>query len=213
MTRRGYRLRIVRRERPLLPSAEQVYPMHMVTRPSKPRPWRWTRAHLAQLPDDGHRYEVLGGALLVTPQARFVHQRVALRLARLIDAHCEAHGLGVVVGPGAVVWDDNELQPDVQVIPISDERARSAEWESLPLPLLVVEILSPGSERHDRGVKRAAYLHLGIQEYWVVDIEARTVSVLKPGAAEPVMATRSLTWQPHTDLPALCVDLTTLLGA
>src|SRR6185369_2826864 len=82
--------------------------------PARPRIRPWTRADLARLPDDGNRYEVLDGALLVTPQASLPHQRVAFRLAVAIDAYTARHGVAHVVGPGAVPFGANELQPDVQ---------------------------------------------------------------------------------------------------
>ncbi|MEA3245019.1 MAG: Uma2 family endonuclease [Gemmatimonadota bacterium] len=184
-------------------------------RPSRtraPRPWRWTRAHLARLPNDGHRYEVLDGALLVTPQARLAHQEVVARLIEVLRPYCRTHELGVAVGPGAVVWSDNELQPDVQVIPLPAARVMHEEWETVPPPLLVIEVLSQGSERHDRGKKRAAYLMLGIPEYWIVDIDARSVTVHMPGAAAPMVVTGALPWTPRADVPALEIDLVRLLG-
>jgi Uma2 family endonuclease len=72
---------------------------------------RWTRADLQDLPDDGNRYEVLDGALLVTPMASFDHQYVVSRLFGALTAYCEEHRLGRVVTPGAVVFGGNELQP------------------------------------------------------------------------------------------------------
>lgn len=170
------------------------------------RTFRWTRAHLARLPDDGQRYEVLNGALLVTPQAGASHQDVASYLIALLRPYCAHHQLGVTVGPGAVVWNDNELQPDVQVIPGVSRLAHGADWTAFARPVLVVEILSPGSDRHDRIEKRAAYMALGIAEYWMVNIAARTVTVCRP-AHEDVVIRDTLTWQPNPSVPALTIPL------
>jgi Uma2 family endonuclease len=171
----------------------------------------WTRAELARLPDDGNRYEVLNGELLVTPQANPRHQVIAFALGAILRDHCALHGLGVVVGPGAVVFDDNELQPDVQVIPVRGPIPANAIWEDLPHPLLVVEILSAGSHRHDLVKKRDAYLRVGIPEYWVVDHEARRVLVFRRSDTEPLVFTETLVWQPDTTA-ALTIDLRELLA-
>ena len=85
--------------------------------PKEPAPRPWTRADLARLPDDGNRYEVLDGQLLVTPQATYAHQRVAIELAMRLEIYARQHAVAHVVGPGAVPFRKNELQPDVQVIP------------------------------------------------------------------------------------------------
>lgn len=178
----------------------------------RPRTFRWTRSWLARLPDDGNRYEVLNGELLVTPQAGPDHQGVAFVLGARLLTYCETHGLGSVVGPGTVIWAGNELQPDVQVIPA--RISRGAKWTDLPLPLLVVEVLSPGSERHDRGKKRDAYLSLGIPEYWIVDLGETRVLVSRSGdegAREPRVVTDTLAWQPRPDVEPLTIDVKALL--
>ncbi len=123
---------------------------------------RWSRDELERFPEDGNRYEVLDGELLVTPQPGFDHQFVAARLVHALYAYCAAHKIGVVVGPGAVIWGKNELQPDVEVIPVSPP-PRKRTWATLPFPILAVEILSPSgvSRARDLGVKREAYLQRG----------------------------------------------------
>ncbi len=184
--------------------------MHMAIR--RPRTFRWTRAHLARLPDDGNRYEVLDGELLVTPQARPSHQIVSVRLTSLLSAYVDAHALGTVVGPGAVVWKKNELQPDVQVIPARIPATTEADWSEFPMPSLVVEILSPGSERHDRYKKRDAYRSLGIPEYWIVDIERTQVQVFRPGIDDAEVVTDIVHWAPRAGLPSLVIDVRKLLG-
>jgi Uma2 family endonuclease len=163
--------------------------MHMAIE-TKP----WERADLARLPDDGNRYEVLDGELLVTPQANPVHQRLAAELMYRLEPYCQRHALGIVVGPGAVPVGKSELQPDVQVIPCTAAALRRG-WAKLPRPLLVVEIVSEGSRRFDRGKKRDAYLAWRIADYWIVDPEERTVTVARVGR-EDVTVRDEVAWQP-----------------
>ena len=174
---------------------------------------RWTRADLSRLPDDGNRYEVLDGELFVTPQAAFVHQYIASEIIAALRAYCRRHSLGIVVGPGAVVFEKNELQPDVQVVPGAFPAAGQDEWKDLPLPLLVVEILSDSTARRDLGKKRDAYLRIGIPTYWVVDASERRVLIWAgPTAADaPVIEAEVLRWQPRADLPPLEIPVDSIL--
>jgi Uma2 family endonuclease len=181
--------------------------MHMATRTR-----RWKRADLARMPDDGNRYEVLNGELFVTPQAAYGHQYVAFAIARKLFDYCHAHGIGEVVGPGAVVWEENELQPDVQVIPGRHEPRRDTKWEELPAPLLVVEVLSDSTRRRDLGKKREAYLRLKIPTYWIVDCEAQSVLVWSTASREPVVVTDVLRWTPSAELPPLEIPLKTIFA-
>jgi Uma2 family endonuclease len=158
---------------------------------------RWTREDLERFPSDGNRYEVLDGELLVTPQASLDHQVVAARLANALYAYCNAHGVGLAVGPAAVRWGKNELQPDIEVIP--DYRFGAGQtWETAPRPILVVEVLSPFSVSRGRDLdaKRKAYLRLGIAEYWVVDHERRRVHVWSARRRERIV-TDVLRWNPN----------------
>ena len=182
--------------------------MHMATRTR-----RWKRADLARLPDDGNRYEVLDGELFVTPQAAFRHQVIAFEIAVALRRYCKDHDIGRVVGPGAVVFDDNELQPDVEVIPGRHEPLADTEWKDLPFPLLVVEVLSDSTRQRDFGKKRAAYARLGIHAYWIVDPDNRRVIVWSPRSAEPEIVTDILQWRPRYELPALEIALSTLFPA
>ena len=76
-----------------------------------------TRTDLQTLPDDGHRYELIDGTLVVSPAPRHLHQRAVLRLSVLLDAACPA-AMEVLCAPFAVeLAEDTELQPDLLVAP------------------------------------------------------------------------------------------------
>ncbi|HKS06837.1 MAG TPA: Uma2 family endonuclease [Gemmatimonadaceae bacterium] len=165
----------------------------------------WTRDDLEHLPDDGNRYEVLNGALLVTPPPSVDHQRIALRLAIILSEYCERYGIGWVVGPGAIVFGGNELLPDVHVIPGPYVPGR--KWEQLPRAILVAEVRSDSTSRRDLGNKRAAYQAERIPVYWVVDGDARRALVWTPASAEPVTVTDTLRWQPRADIEPLEIPL------
>jgi Uma2 family endonuclease len=191
----------------LLSSAEQGYRMHMATKTH-----RWTSADLARMPDDGNRYEVLDGELFVTPMAEYHHQRVAGKLFGRLLEYCERYSIAEVVGPGAVRWAENELQPDVEVIPGDHDGTGRPKWQHLPRPILVVEVLSDSSHQRDRWKKREAYARRGIPTYWIVDPDERCVTVWSFPAAEPQVVTDILRWQPRADLPPLEIPLAPIFG-
>lgn len=132
-----------------------------------------TRADLRELPDDGHRYELLDGTLLVSPSPSLPHQRAVGRLHLLLAGACPPD-LEVVLAPFDVTLaDDTVLQPDLLVV-----RRATAEAGAVPLvPHLVVEVLSPSSRRIDLLLKRARYEAAGIPAYWVVDPEEPSTTV------------------------------------
>lgn len=167
---------------------------------------RWTRADLPSLPDDGNRYEVLDGTLFVTPLPAPAHQRIAFNLMHLLEPYVIRHGLGTVLGPSAVVFGDNELQPDVAVIPIGPHDL-PREWKLVPRALLVIEVLSPTTRQRDLSLKRRGYQRLGIPDYWVIDPDERNALQWKPELDEPVVERVALTWTPLDEAEPLVIPL------
>jgi Uma2 family endonuclease len=132
-----------------------------------PRGRALTVADLVMMPDDGHRYELIDGALIVTPAPSSLHQLVHAALMELL-LQGRPEDLRVLSAPLDVVLDGStSVQPDLLVTRRSD----LAE-QNLPVaPLLVVEILSPSTRLIDLNLKRARYERAGVASYWVVDPE------------------------------------------
>lgn len=130
-----------------------------------------------QLADDGHRHEAIEGELYVTPAPTPRHQEIVLRLALRLEAILAEPGRGrVFVAPIGVEFQDSGegVQPDI-VFVSSSGAAKVEEAGIVGAPDLVVEVLSPGTAQRDRGVKRKLYERHGVEQYWIVDPEARTV--------------------------------------
>jgi Uma2 family endonuclease len=145
-----------------------------------PRSRPLTRADLDAIPDDGHRYELLDGSLVVTPAPARRHQRLVGELHLLLRQTCPAE-LEVLLAPFDVALaPDTVLQPDLLVARRSDTTERD-----LPAaPLLAIEVLSPSTRLIDLNLKRARYEAAGCPSYWVVDPEGPSVTVweLEAGA-------------------------------
>ena len=135
---------------------------------------RLTVDDIERFPEDGNRYELLDGLLLVTPAPRAVHQIVATRLAALMTVALGSHAH--VVGPGAISRPPHtQLQPDVLVYP--SRFSPSTDWVKVTEHWLAVEVLSPSSRIYDREFKRDAYFALGVPEVWLIDVDDRSVDV------------------------------------
>jgi len=132
-----------------------------------PRGRALTVADLAAMPEDGHRYELIDGALIVTPAPNLRHQAASLELSVLLHAACP-EDLRVLTAPFDVLLaDDTGIQPDLLVAHRRDFTERN-----LPVaPLLAVEILSPSTRLIDLNLKKARFERGGIASYWVVDPE------------------------------------------
>ncbi len=148
------------------------------------------------IPDDGTRYETVHGELLVTPVPRAWHQRIVLRLARMLADYVEQQIVGeAFVSPADISWSpDTLVQPDVFVVNL--EEARKGEWSSMKNLLLVVEVLSPGTARQDRFAKRRLYQEVGVPLYWIVDPDQKTVEVWTPEAQFPSIKRQRVLWRP-----------------
>jgi Uma2 family endonuclease len=130
---------------------------------------------LDAVPDDGRRYELVDGLLVVTPIPSLLHQTAVLNLAiQLRKARPEQ--LKVFLGPlDFRPTVRRSLQPDVLVCRREDIGPRAIE-RSL---VLAVEILSPPTRMTDVLLKRAIYEEAGVDSYWLIDPEQGSLMVLE----------------------------------
>lgn len=157
-------------------------------------PDTWSEATLGTLPDDGHRYEIVDGSLLVTPPPIDRHQFVGAALLGILRATAPggwqvAHDLGVRVPGGNLIPDIVALRPG---------HARGVVWREAVDVGLVVEIASPSTQTTDRSLKAVKYAEAGIPVFWQVAQNGTiTVSALvapgQYGIVETVRPGRSWT--------------------
>jgi Uma2 family endonuclease len=147
---------------------------------------RWTAEMVRELPDDGNRYEVVHGELLVTPAPRYAHQLVLGRLHAWLRAYLDPLGLAdsLVFSPADISWDEETLvQPDLFVA----AQEISASWATFKTLRLAVEVVSPSSARADR-----------------------VVDVWRPEDARPAVVVDVVRWRVTPDAPQFELDLATL---
>lgn len=169
---------------------------------------RWTRDQVLALPEDGNRYELLDGELLVTPSPVGVHQRAVLKLYDRIAPYVRDHRLGALsVSPADLDFRSGQLlQPDLFVGRPFQGR-EPIDWSEFGIPLLIVEVLSPSTALYDRNRKRRKYQEAGVAEYWIVDLDARLIERWRPGEDRPEILTERLGWRPDPQVESLEVDL------
>lgn len=144
-----------------------------------PKQGHWTYADYAALPDDGQRYEVMDGVLLMSPSPSPVHQSVVNWMAFYLTQYVTLPGIGrmfsapldVELAPNRVV------QPDVFVL-LNQNLNKVTASHIVGAPDLVVEVRSPGTAVYDRLNKSGAYAQAGVQEYWMVYPEMQAVEPL-----------------------------------
>jgi len=132
------------------------------------RPWPaagelFTVDDLDRMPDDGRRYELVDGVLIVSPAPGIPHQEVLGDLLVQLRQACP-RGLAAVPGPGVRMSVDTELIPDLVVI----RQDQLAETRVTRSPLLAVEIQSPSTALFDLNTKKAVYERFSVESYWIV---------------------------------------------
>jgi Uma2 family endonuclease len=126
---------------------------------------------LARMPEDGNRYELIGGEIVRSPAPTWFHQEVLARLEASLRDFVEPRGLGRVgEAPLDIHFSPNDcVQPDLIFV----SRARYSipiDNGTMGAPDLAAEVLSPSTQSRDEGAKLRLYEQGGVPEYWIADV-------------------------------------------
>ena len=167
---------------------------------------RYTLEDLASFPDDGNRYELVDGFLLVTPAPMPPHEVVVSRIVSWLNRALGDPPPALVLTHGAVEIAPNvHMEPDILVVPVS--QPMHGKWTDVRVFWLAVEVSSRGSRIYDRDYKRPAYLRAGVREVWRADLKERCILVSRPGAPDEVRHAESIAWQPPEVPQPLLLDV------
>jgi Uma2 family endonuclease len=179
-----------------------------------PGPNGYTTTDLHAMPDDGPRYELIDGSLIVSPSATIDHNTIALWIAGLLWDTNPGTDLVVGTDQSTTIDDHNEPRPDVIVTP-------AEHLQRTPFPIagaqLVIEVVPPTSALRDTEIKRALYARAGVPSYWIVvpEQDEPTIALAELVLDEPGGQYRYATpytteafatdrpWPVTIDLPAL----------
>ncbi len=139
-----------------------------------------TYPELRLMPDDGKRYEIVDGEVLVRPSPSEKHQRVLRNLSFSMHSHAKTKGLGTLYfAPFDVVFGEKTaFQPDIVFVSAARQGIIGPEY-IIGAPDLVVEILSPSGASLDRVTKFEQYARYGVGEYWIVDPGTEMVEIYR----------------------------------
>ena len=139
---------------------------------------KYTYQDLLTTPDDGNRYEIFEGELIMTLAPNKAHQYAVGNLYKILRDFVEDRQLGkVILAPFDVYFDEETtIQPDL--IFVFKERLHIiSEQKVNGAPDVVIEIISESTESRDRGFKFKLYAKEGVKEYWIVDPTNKTIEV------------------------------------
>lgn len=140
---------------------------------------QWTYEDYKRLPQDGWRYEVIEGELYMAPAPRPRHQEASINLATAMSQFARSEKLGkVYTAPIDVLLPGLACPVQPDVLFIAGDRLDIVKEEFVEgAPDLIAEVLSPSNWLDDRRTKFQLYARAGVREYWIVDLERRTIEV------------------------------------
>jgi Uma2 family endonuclease len=157
-------------------TAEMVAPAWMHQQVTAEQYASWTEEQCAGI-------EIVDGMVLVSPSASKRHNRLARLLANALDAAARPD------------WNaDTDFDVRLQDVPLNNRRPDVTVYRSETIDitptrpehvLLVVEVVSPGSETTDRIVKADQYARAGIRFYWRVEQAATGVPLVYTYVLDP----------------------------
>ncbi|MBI4626135.1 MAG: Uma2 family endonuclease [Verrucomicrobia bacterium] len=138
--------------------------------------------------------EFINGDVVLHSPAKSRHIAASDNAFSLIRAFILPRGLGRVMHEKALVsFPRNDYEPDVAYFSLAKAALIEPDQLRMPVPDLIVEVLSDSTAANDRGIKFADYAAHGVGEYWIVDPEAETIEVyLRDTAASVYLAAAPL---------------------
>jgi Uma2 family endonuclease len=125
---------------------------------------------------EDQKAEFINGKVIVHSPCRLEHTDASDRLFKLMSVYVDRHDLGRVTHEKILIsLTRNDYEPDISYFSSSKGADFKPEQMRFPAPDLIVEVLSPSTQRNDRTIKSEDYAAHGVDEYWIVDPRARSI--------------------------------------
>ena len=167
---------------------------------------------------DGDKHEFINGETVMASPVRNGHNQVMRKLVVALDHHLGSTG----ASRGEMAFDSvmirlprNDYHPDVCYWPPAVAATITPETTIHPVPTWIAEILSPSTADRDRGVKFRDYAANGVEEYLIVDPDARLIEQYVSHDRQPYELRRKLDAGTFDSvaIPGLTLDLATIFAA
>jgi Uma2 family endonuclease len=127
-----------------------------------------------------HKWEFIQGEVIMHSPALNRHLQATKAIFKLMESHVSTNNLGdVQIEKAMTSFPRNDYEPDLMFFGVGKMGLISPDTLRFPIPDLIVEVLSPSTENHDRGIKFEDYALHGVVEYWIVDTVAETVELYR----------------------------------
>jgi Uma2 family endonuclease len=137
-------------------------------------------------PEDGTRYELHDGEVVVVPPPRPLDVYIQMRLAQCLSARAAGRGYAPTGFSYQPATNLQYWRADVAFLSREDLQAMQTDEYFVFAPPLVIEVLSPSNRPEKIRRQRVAAFSGGTREFWVVDPAARTIEVSVPGATSRI---------------------------
>jgi Uma2 family endonuclease len=159
-----------------------------------------------------HKWEFIQGEVIMHSPALNRHLAASQALFKLLDVYASVNRLGIVRHEKAMTsFPRNDYEPDVMFFGVAKATLIHPDTLRFPVPDLIVEVLSPSTEKRDRGIKFQDYALHGVAEYWIIDPVAETVEAFQlvdMGYAAAVAQSEGLLWSdvvPGFEIPVRAI--------
>lgn len=139
--------------------------------------WKVSREEYLKLPDDGFKYDMIGGILELRPNGFIDHGNSQMNFGRLLGNFVHSRKLGKLVSEVDIFLPDggDVLRPDICLV--LNDNLSITKGHIYEVPDLICEVLSEITRKRDLGVKADRYLLNGVKEYWIIDTDAKVLFV------------------------------------
>ena len=126
--------------------------------------------------DEDTKAEFIQGEIVIHSPARVAHMLVVQSLQLFLVKFLKENSQGIILSEQALIrFKRSDLMPDISFWKTEKAKVFKPDTKLLPPPDFVIEVLSPFTEKYDRNRKKDEYAQNGVQEYWIVDADKKTI--------------------------------------